>query len=158
MNFLSCMFSICLSNEFLFCCSGSWGTVCDRYFSGQEANTVCKQLGYRNGATVYRGTFFGEGKGPVWLDDFQCCSGDNELTSCRNLDWGKSDCLHSRDVGVECGELGHINLIIRFLSLHLLALSARINTIYYPVWSSYAQRSGIGIVWLNCVWCYSSVG
>ena len=29
-------------------CSGQWGTVCDDWFGQNEADTICRQLGYYN--------------------------------------------------------------------------------------------------------------
>ena len=29
-------------------CNGQWGTICDDGFSGTDARTICKQLGYNS--------------------------------------------------------------------------------------------------------------
>ncbi|XP_071503320.1 uncharacterized protein [Diadema antillarum] len=71
------------------------------------AHAVCRQLGYSGAASVHSNAYFGEGSGPVWLDDaFHCPTSDkNSLSECGRLPWGCADltgCGHSKDVGVRC--------------------------------------------------------
>ena len=50
--------------------------VCDDYWGQEEAEVVCRQLGHSGGSAVLGrnldANFFGEGSGPIWLDDVNC--------------------------------------------------------------------------------------
>ena len=79
---------------------GDWGTVCDDGWGIEEAKVVCRSLGY---PYVRRSLVrFGEGTGPIYLDNLRCVGDEHNLTECPNLDWGVHDCDHSEDVGVLC--------------------------------------------------------
>ena len=51
--------------------NGVWGTVCDDGWGSSEAVVVCNQLGL-GGGTAYSVATFGQGTGPIWLDDVSC--------------------------------------------------------------------------------------
>ncbi|KAI8499609.1 hypothetical protein Bbelb_226600, partial [Branchiostoma belcheri] len=83
---------------------GEWGTICDDNFDDNinAANVVCRQLGY-GPALQYTGSHvFGEGSGPIWLDDVRCAGDEESLLDCPSRDWGEHNCGHSEDVGVIC--------------------------------------------------------
>ncbi|XP_070560707.1 scavenger receptor cysteine-rich domain-containing protein DMBT1-like isoform X2 [Ptychodera flava] len=81
--------------------SNQWGTVCDDDFEDIDATVVCRELGYRSG-TQYQAAHFGEGTGPIWLDDVACTGAESRLTACGNKGWNTHDCNHNEDVGVSC--------------------------------------------------------
>ena len=84
-------------------CSDVWGTVCDKAWDMQDADVVCRQLGYP-GASGYRSSAtFGEGSGIVWMDNVQCNGEEQSLSTCNFNGW-RSDCDHSQDAGVVCCE------------------------------------------------------
>ena len=82
---------------------GEWGTICDEDFEQDDADAVCRQLGYDDGmAEIIRRAFFGEGTGPIWKID---CGGKeakriDECALIRVDDDGV--CNHAQDVSVAC--------------------------------------------------------
>uniref|UniRef100_A0A8C4SKS1 Soluble scavenger receptor cysteine-rich domain-containing protein SSC5D n=1 Tax=Erpetoichthys calabaricus TaxID=27687 RepID=A0A8C4SKS1_ERPCA len=80
----------------------TWGTVCDKSWDLVDAKVVCRQLGCGTAVRAAVSAEFGEGSGPVWLDDVNCHNYDFTLWDCPSADWGESKCLHRRDAGVVC--------------------------------------------------------
>lgn len=83
--------------------NGVWGTVCDDYWSIEDANVVCNMLGLPQATTATKGESFGSGPGPIWLDDVKCIGNESSLMFCKRADLGVKDCAHLEDSGVVCG-------------------------------------------------------
>ncbi|XP_078607293.1 uncharacterized protein LOC144879573 isoform X3 [Branchiostoma floridae x Branchiostoma japonicum] len=91
--------------------NGQWGTVCDDSFGIDDANVVCRQLGYGS-ATEARGSAgFGEGSDRIWLDDVVCGGSETNIGDCGHNGWGTHNCQHSEDAGVVCSNDGQIRLV-----------------------------------------------
>lgn len=88
---------------------GQWGTVCDDAWDINDANVVCKQLGYQRASRAFRGATHGHGSGPIWMDDVSCSGGETHLYDCGHRGWGNSNCTHSRDASVECSAVRLVN-------------------------------------------------
>ncbi|WAR24040.1 NETR-like protein, partial [Mya arenaria] len=79
--------------------NGTWGTMCDRYFDNDANSQFCKMLGLK-AADVYRNARYGEGSGPVFIDELFCYSNTASLSMCRYLAYNR--CSHQSDVSVAC--------------------------------------------------------
>ncbi|NXX41058.1 MARCO protein, partial [Tricholaema leucomelas] len=79
---------------------GSWGTICDDGWSIQNANVVCRMLGYSHAISAFTAT---AGTGQIWLDDVNCNGNEYTIVTCPNPGWGVNNCSHNEDAGVECG-------------------------------------------------------
>ena len=63
---------------------------------------VCRQLGYNGTAGTFGNAVFGQGTGPIWMDNVACAGSESSLDRCPFNGWGIHNCLHRKDVGVVC--------------------------------------------------------
>lgn len=85
--------------------NGTWGTICDDYWGIEEANVICRMLGYSEGAWSTHCCGWYEGftaPEQIWLDDVHCVGDETSIAKCRHGGWGTHNCRHSEDVGVVC--------------------------------------------------------
>ena len=112
------------------CHNGVWGTVCDDSWGSDDANVVCRQLGFRDTssyviiivsilqliATSYKYTgsiflgkaFFGQGSGSIFLDDVACSGSEERLVDCSARCSLQHNCVHYEDASVICLPLGTV--------------------------------------------------
>ena len=53
------------------------------------------------GAVAYSSAFYGQGSGPINMDDLRCVGDEFALTDCP-YDSNTNDCSHFEDAGVMC--------------------------------------------------------
>ena len=83
--------------------SGHWGTVCDDDWDMNDANVVCRQLGFSSASSAPGGATYGQGSYIIWLDEVNCQGSEASLLDCAHSGWGPiSSCSHSEDAGVVC--------------------------------------------------------
>eukprot|EP00040_Diaphanoeca_grandis_P034351 m.212758 g.212758 ORF g.212758 m.212758 type:complete len:2119 (-) comp33134_c2_seq2:132-6488(-) len=80
--------------------NGVWGTVCDDKWGKPDADVVCRELGYGAGI-AHTSALYGQGLGPILLDDVECTGAEKSLTTCTSSK-ETHNCRHSEDAGVQC--------------------------------------------------------
>ena len=55
-----------------------WGMVCDDYWGREDAEVVCRQLGF-SGGTPLEKLVFRTDIGPHWMDDVRCRCDNRDL-------------------------------------------------------------------------------
>ncbi|XP_033078834.1 scavenger receptor cysteine-rich type 1 protein M130 isoform X2 [Trachypithecus francoisi] len=117
---------------------GSWGTICDDSWDLSDAHVVCRQLGCGEAINATGSAHFGEGTGPIWLDEMKCNGKESRIWQCHSHGWGQQNCRHKEDAGVICSE---------FMSLRLTseasreACAGRLEVFYNGAWGSVGRSS-----------------
>ncbi|KAH0626628.1 hypothetical protein JD844_001716 [Phrynosoma platyrhinos] len=81
---------------------GEWGTVCDDDWDMRDAAVVCRELDCGEALSAPHGAWFGEGAGPIWLNELRCAGTEWHLHSCRHLGFRKHVCTHEEDASAIC--------------------------------------------------------
>uniref|UniRef100_A0AAR2KJ35 SRCR domain-containing protein n=1 Tax=Pygocentrus nattereri TaxID=42514 RepID=A0AAR2KJ35_PYGNA len=81
--------------------NGTWGTVCDDDWDMVDANVVCRQLDCGLAMAVGSSYKFGQGSGPILLDNVDCKGEETGLSQCGNQGWGIHNCYHYEDIRLQ---------------------------------------------------------
>ncbi|XP_058428541.1 antigen WC1.1-like [Marmota monax] len=90
---------------------GSWGSICDDSWDLSDAHVVCRQLGCGVVLEATISAHFGEGSGPIWLDEVNCTGEEVHVWQCPSQGWGHNNCSHKEDTGVICSEFLALRLV-----------------------------------------------
>ena len=90
--------------------NNTWGTVCDDGWDLNDAAVVCRELGFPGAVSSSCCASFGQGNGPIWLDEVRCTGSETSLSSCSHGGWGRHTCDHGEDAGVFCEREYHTNM------------------------------------------------
>ena len=82
--------------------NGQWGTVCDDSWGMNDANVVCCELGFPSASSAPYSARYGQGSGPIWMDEVNCHGGEASIMNCAHRGWGSHDCSHFEDASVIC--------------------------------------------------------
>ncbi|GAB1292788.1 Deleted in malignant brain tumors 1 protein [Apodemus speciosus] len=90
--------------------NGTWGTVCDDLWGIQAAQVVCQQLGCGRALAAPRSSLFGDGSGPIFLDDVRCLGTETNLGCCHHLGLSVHNCGHHEDAGAICSAVDQLTI------------------------------------------------
>eukprot|EP00057_Strongylocentrotus_purpuratus_P026178 XP_011680652.1 PREDICTED: deleted in malignant brain tumors 1 protein-like [Strongylocentrotus purpuratus] len=82
--------------------NNTWVTICDDNWDLNDANVVCRMLGYERAESSACCSAFGEGAGDIVFDDLECDGSEVNIGHCPRNKLGLHDCTHAEDVGVKC--------------------------------------------------------
>ena len=87
--------------------NGQWGRVCADGWNLNNAEIVCRQLGF---GPAIAAAFYEQGSGQVWLDDVNCDGTELAIENCSHNGWGINNCDSEEDAVVECTIIGNFSL------------------------------------------------
>ena len=106
-----------------------WGTVCDTNWNMEDAHVVCKELGFSRALRAPGGAHFGEGSGPILMNNVTCDYATH-LSHCQHSGWYQTGgCSHANDAGVVCDPGMYVKQ--GRVSRGYTALATYINTCLY---------------------------
>ena len=81
---------------------GHWGSICDDFFDLNDANVICRELGYSKAENAHSLSQFGLAQRFIWLDNLACYGNESQLIECPNIVWGVHNCFAIEAASVTC--------------------------------------------------------
>ena len=81
--------------------NGTWGGICDDSFGINEANVVCKQMGFHLGARAFHGKLGRNPDDPIHLYGLECTGDEESLSQCHLSIHSDNLCSGVEKAGVE---------------------------------------------------------
>ncbi len=91
--------------------------MCDLDWDLQDANEVCRELGYAGAIAAVRiaADRYGQGTGVIWTVAEECKGNEISLLECKQqYGWGASYCEHYRFAGLVCIAPGIFFIMFRY--------------------------------------------
>ena len=79
-----------------------WRRVCNTEWGINDANVVCRQVGYPAGSAIPPVGTFGSSTGPAWLDNLRCNGRETKLRNCSSSGFGDHNCSFDGDANIAC--------------------------------------------------------
>ncbi|XP_042201728.1 deleted in malignant brain tumors 1 protein-like [Callorhinchus milii] len=83
--------------------NGTWGRLLDDSWNISDGDVICRQLNCGSAISVYNSSQYGEGTGPVWINNVQCVGTETHIWNCPYSTVASSS-GSSSDVGVLCSD------------------------------------------------------
>ena len=78
----------------------TWGWICDQHWDKQDADVVCRELGYTNSTLIYSSA--SHKGGTTWMNNLQCIGNERSLVLCAHDGWKNHSCTNGQRAGVVC--------------------------------------------------------
>eukprot|EP00062_Callorhinchus_milii_P024684 gi/632984858/ref/XP_007909356.1/ PREDICTED: deleted in malignant brain tumors 1 protein-like [Callorhinchus milii] len=89
---------------------GTWGRLLDDSWTISDGDVICRQLNCGSVISVYNSSQYGEGTGPVWINNVQCAGSETHIWICPHSTMA-SPSRSSSDVGVLCSDHKQLRLV-----------------------------------------------
>ncbi|KAK3704230.1 hypothetical protein QZH41_007846 [Actinostola sp. cb2023] len=96
---------------------GTWGAVCDDRWDIQDANVICRMLGYKaaEGPIVY---IEGEKTTPILISYVGCSGKEKSIAECAHWGWSTHACSNIEHAGVVC-QVDEVQILHQFKFVYL---------------------------------------
>ena len=100
--------------------NGTWGTVCDDAWDLNDAEVVCRRLGYGPAISARHEMFYGQGSVQILLDNVSCIGTERSISECSHGGWGTGNChSESAEAGIKCADPNGIFLDYFYVYIHM---------------------------------------
>ena len=81
--------------------NGDWGTVCDDFWDNDDAQVVCRQLGF-SGGEIWQDCEYGRGREDIFVDNLECTGSEERLADCSIGEMGVHNCARFEFACANC--------------------------------------------------------
>ncbi|XP_019858318.1 PREDICTED: deleted in malignant brain tumors 1 protein-like, partial [Amphimedon queenslandica] len=84
------------------CVDGTWGSICYHHFTDNDAQVVCRQLGYTALGSISMGRLRYDSDIPLHIVNLNCTGNEESIWDCPSSTQGQKSCSIYSDVSVAC--------------------------------------------------------